>query len=319
MNLKRIYILLPIIALGGCWQHSNSTLQGYIEGDLTYISSQVSGRLMQLPWQKGNTIKQNAKLFTLEPLPESDQVAQAKAAVAEAGANLANLQKGQRPSELAAIQAQQRQLMPQIALAKKTVVRYRKLYQNKYIQKESLDQAVSNLKDLQAKLQEVNENLTTAKLGARNDEIIAAKAKLQQAVAALKQAQWTLKQKVIPSPIGGTLFDSYYRVGEVVPADHPVVSIQSPDNIYLLFYAPEQMLSTLKLGQKVSFTCDSCTKNLTANIRYISNEAEYTPPVIYSEASREKLIYRVEANLTPDELKTLHPGEPVSVRLGSRI
>lgn len=312
---KNSFLLLTCIAIvpAGCSKNNNPTFQGYIEGNYTYIASQVTGELTKLPVNRGSNVAQNQLLFSLEPTPQSDAVAEASAQVESAKANLANLEKGKRPSELAAIKAQQRQVEAQLNLAMLTVSRYRELYKRRYIEKASLDQATSNYNDLRAKLSEISQDLATAKLAARSDEIAAAKANVEKSLAALKQAKWQLEQKAIISPIAGFVFDRYYRIGEVVPAGHPVLSILEPQNIYLVSYLPEKFLSQIKLGEDVQFSCDGCTKQMSATVSFISPQAEYTPPVIYSEKTRDKLIYRIEADLTPAEQKVMHPGQPVTV------
>jgi HlyD family secretion protein len=53
-------------------------------------------------------------------------------------------------------------------------------------------------------------------------------------------------------------------------------------------------------------------------VSFISPQAEYTPPVIYSRESREKLVFMIEIVFDADVGAKLHPGQPVDVRLGSR-
>ena len=87
----------------------------------------------------------------------------------------------------------------------------------------------------------------------------------------------------------------------------------TPDNIRLIFYIPEEHFSQIKLGHEVTFECDGCQTAQKARITYISPQAEYTPPVIYSRESRAKLVYRIEANLPVKSAMNYHPGQPVQV------
>ena len=75
------------------------------------------------------------------------------------------------------------------------------------------------------------------------------------------------------------------------------------------FFVPETELSAIKLGQQVAIGCDGCATNMTATIAFISQEEEFTPPVIFSIGNREKLVFKVEAR-APGGLP-LHPGQPV--------
>ena len=74
------------------------------------------------------------------------------------------------------------------------------------------------------------------------------------------------------------------------------------------------MLAKVHRGDEVALVCDNCPTDLKALISFISPQSEYTPPVIYSESSRSKLVYLIEARLPPDKAILLNPGQPVAVR-----
>lgn len=140
--------------------------------------------------------------------------------------------------------------------------------------------------------------------------------KLQQLNAyksELTQTYWSLHQKKIYTPVNGEISDTFYRRGERVPENHPILAILEPKNIKVLFYIPEKSLSLIHVGEEISFSCDSCNHTTAAKIIYISPEAEYTPPVIYSKDTRDKLVYLVRASMPDDTAKHFHPGQPIDV------
>jgi HlyD family secretion protein len=93
----------------------------------------------------------------------------------------------------------------------------------------------------------------------------------------------------------------------------PVLSILPPGNMKVRFFVSETELPKLTIGQDVRVTCDGCAADLTAKIYYIATSAEYTPPVIYSQDERHKLVYLVQAR--PNKPDQLRVGQPVSVTL----
>ncbi len=97
-------------------------------------------------------------------------------------------------------------------------------------------------------------------------------------------------------------------------AGAPVVSLLPPDNIFVRFFVPEAALATMHQGDAVAFACDRCGTGLTGSISFISPQAEYTPPLIYSESSKSKLVFLVEARPPADKAALFNPGEPVEVR-----
>jgi HlyD family secretion protein len=133
--------------------------------------------------------------------------------------------------------------------------------------------------------------------------------------AQLIQSMWSLQQKTLYAPIGGRVFDTFYRIGENVPAHHPVLAILSPKNIQVLFYIPETLLHHIHLKQDITFSCDGCGGATHATIIYISPEAEYTPPVIYSKDTRDKLVYLVRAGMPENVANKFHPGQPIDVTI----
>lgn len=136
-------------------------------------------------------------------------------------------------------------------------------------------------------------------------------ANLRVAEARVNTSQTRLARRRMNAPIAGTIQQIYFREGETVPAQKPVVSILPPGNMKVRFFVPEPALPKLKVGDDVRVTCDGCAGDLTAKIYFIATMAEYTPPVIYSLDERSKLVYLIQAR--PNKPDSLRVGQPVSV------
>jgi HlyD family secretion protein len=118
------------------------------------------------------------------------------------------------------------------------------------------------------------------------------------------------------APVAGTIQQIYFREGEMVPAQRPVLSIMPPGNMKIRFFVPETELPKLAIGDEVRVTCDNCAPDLTARIYFIATSAEYTPPVIYSLDERNKLVYLIQAR--PSRPDALRVGQPISVFLNPK-
>ncbi len=147
-------------------------------------------------------------------------------------------------------------------------------------------------------------------------------ANLDSAVSALRVAearvntsQTRLARRSGFAPVAGTIQQIYFREGEMVPAQRPVLSIMPPGNMKLRFFVPETELPKLAIGDEVKVTCDNCAADLTAKIYFIATTAEYTPPVIYSLDERNKLVYLIQAR--PSRPDSLRVGQPISVFLNA--
>jgi HlyD family secretion protein len=308
-------VIAVALGSGGCSPHNGNVLQGYAEGEFVRIAAPYAGTLLELKVQRGTQIRPNAPLFVLEQENEAAARLEAQKLLQRAEAQLENLKKGKRPSELAAIRAQRDQAHAAFTQSEADFRRNSKLASTGFISAEKLDVARAALARDKARIAELDAQLTTAQLSARSDEIKAAEADVAATRAALQQAEWKLAQKTVNAPVAGLVQDTLYVKGEWVPAGSPVISMLPPENIKIRFFVPEQQLAKVHAGQPVKITCDSCGAAVTASIIYISPQAEYTPPVIYSKENRDKLVYLIEAKTAPADAVKLHPGQPVDVAL----
>jgi HlyD family secretion protein len=148
----------------------------------------------------------------------------------------------------------------------------------------------------------------------RDGEIQAQRASASAARAALGMAEWRLAQRRVTSPVDGRVADVMARAGETMAAGAPVVSLLPPGNIFVRFFVPEAAFATIHMDDRVALACDGCPPGLSARISFISPQAEYTPPLIYSESSKAKLVFIVEARPPREQAVGLNPGEPIEVR-----
>jgi HlyD family secretion protein len=144
----------------------------------------------------------------------------------------------------------------------------------------------------------------------------AAVSALRVAEARVNTSQTRLARRIGYAPVSGTVQQIYFREGETVPAQRPVLSIMPPGNMKIRFYVPEIDLPKLAIGDEVRVTCDNCSADLTAKIYFLATSAEYTPPVIYSLDERNKLVYLVQAR--PSRPDALRVGQPISVYLSPK-
>ncbi|MGO8717715.1 MAG: HlyD family secretion protein [Acidobacteriaceae bacterium] len=310
-----IGLSVAFAAFIGCSHRKAISWQGYAEGDFVYVSSSQSGTLDHLYVARGETVALNTPLFSLESDSERDAERQARKQLAAAEAQLADLEKGKRPQELDVTRAQLQQALAEQQKSATQLTRDEAQYKDAGISQAALEASRALAKSDAAQVLMLRSELAVAMLPARNDQIRAQIAQVAAARAVLAQAAWKVNQKAVSATRSGLVFDTIYRVGEWVQAGSPVVQMLPPENLKVRFFVPEPLLGRLSLGQSVVIHCDGCAGNIPAKITYISDQAEYTPPVIYSNERRSKLIYMIEAHPSRNQSARLHPGQPVEVSL----
>lgn len=289
--------------------------QGYVEADYVRVGVPDSGTLELLAVRRGERVQAGDLLFALDDAAERAARDEASARLARAEAALADLGKGARPEEIAALTAEKRQAEASLALTRAELDRQQKLFDTKVTAESRLDEARSAYARDAARVAELEADIATARLGGRADAIDAAAAEVAMARAALAEAEWRLAQRSAAAATAALVDDTLYVEGEHVAGGAPVVSLLPPANLFIRFFVPEGDLGRIAIGQDMTVTCDGCAEAVAARVSFISPDAEYTPPVIYSESRREKLVFMIEARPT-DPAAALHPGQPVMVAPG---
>ena len=237
------------------------------------------------------------------------------ARIAQMEAQLQNLQAAlNRPQQVAVLEAAVTRAEAALKLSRLTDDRQKFLFAKGDVPKSTLDSAEMALSRDEASLTEAKRQVTAALLTGRSQEIEAAEAALRQARSQLAQLDIRITRQSVVAPAGGSIEDVFFRAGEMVNAGQPVLSLLPPEGRKTRFYVPQDKLAQFRMGQRVKIFCDGCPEPLYARVFYISSQEEYTPPVIFSDVEREKLVFKIEARMEGAAIG-LPLGLPLRVRL----
>jgi len=321
--MKRRLIALLLLAGGagaaGWWwlgqDSATDAWQGYVDAEYVRVSPTLTGRIVSLAVSRGSQVAAGAKLFAQD---DADDIAARDAAagkLAEAEARLTNLQTASRETEIAQARADLADLVATRDRIARDLARNEELLKSGAASRQVVDQQRADIASATARAAAASAKLDQMQspMG-RQYEIAAQSAMVAQARAALAQADWQLDQRHVAAPAAALVADTFARPGETINAGVPVVSLLPPQNILVRFFVPETEVATMHVGDRLAIGCDGCATDLTAAITFIAPQPEYTPPVIYSETNRTKLVYLVEAHPSPEQAVQLKPGQPVDVR-----
>lgn len=309
LYIRTIFFVLLIPA---CDSNFKNQIQGYVEADYIYISPLNAGKIKKINVKKGQEVGLGQQLFILDDEPFIQQSAQANNKLSMERAKLSDMQTGLRKTELDVLRMQLESALEAEKLAYSKLQRNKK--QSAVISKFELEQFESDYLQKHTYVLQLKNNLTANALPSRQDQILAQQSAVQQAQKALEEQLWYLKQRTLSAPGKSVVSDILYHTGEWVPAGRPVLSLLPDDNIKIRFFVSSKQLARIKLSEKISFFTSN--NNLfSAEISYISSAAEYTPPVIYSNNRKEKLVFMIEAIPDSHNRQQFHPGMPVTVRL----
>jgi len=278
-------------------------LSGYIEGESLFLAAPVSGTVNGISAVEGQRVTAGASLFAIDPATLSAQGDQARAQVVEARTQItaaaANVEEAEAEATAAAADAER---------ARRYLARLLSVRRD-----DPAAVAGKDIDDAQAALREANARLGAARqtAQARRAQVEAARAQENQARGGEREVAIRVGQLSPPAPSAARVEEVFYRPGEWVAVNQPVVSLLPDDRVKLRFFVPAQEVARYRPGKSVRFSCDSCAPGLTARISFVSPRPEFTPPVIFSRDSRDRLVFMVEAR--PAKPANLMPGLPVDV------
>jgi HlyD family secretion protein len=321
--MKRAFLASALLgalagAVGWWWLHRSPeppAWQGYVDAEYVRVSPTLTGRITTIAVTRGDQVVGGQPLFMQD---DADDMAARDAAVgklAEAAARLTNLETRSRDTEIAQARADLADLVATRDRIAKDLARNEDLLRTGAASRQTVDQQHADLASADARAEAAQAKLAQMQSPTgREYEIAAQRAMVTQARAGLAQAQWRVDQRHVNAPVTALVSDTYARPGETINAGVPVLSLLPPQNILIRFFVAEPDLATFHTGERLAIGCDGCGPSRTATVTFIAPQPEYTPPVIYSETNRAKLVYLIEAHPSPEQALDLKPGQPVDVR-----
>jgi HlyD family secretion protein len=313
-------VIIVLSAVGAAWWWMTRVpppveWQGYAEADFIKVGPTQQGLLTSLYVARGSKVAAGSPLFDQDDTNDRASHDQIERQLKQAEEQLANLQAAGKPTEIEQAEANLADATAARDKIEADLRRSETLVKSFAATQQIVDQQRADLRSANAKIQGLQAMVAQlrAPMG-REGEIKAQQQLVESLRAAVVMAQWRIDQRHVMAPSAGVVADVLARPGETIPAGGAVVSLLPPENIFVRFFVPESRLSEVHGGDRVALKCDRCPADYAATVSFISPQAEYTPPVIYSESSRAKLVYMVEARPPREQAALINPGQPIAVR-----
>lgn len=306
----RWLLLGTLLLLGGCGPEK-SVVPGYVEAVYVEFSSPVSGRLVHRPRNEGVKVAKGDHVFSLSESPEKEKLQGIEAEIERATWQLRDLEKGLRVDDLAYLQANVDSALADVHYWEQNLDRLELLSESSRSLDE-LDQARKNLQKAKSAFEASKAKLKSGKMGERSDLVLAKRAELKALAAKKQELKWYLNQKKILVGFDGRVKEIYYEKGEWVKAYSPILTIENMQKRHVIFYLTQFELDRIAMGDIVEVQSASKGK-VEARIIYISDNAEFTPPIVYTTQQGDLYCFKVKAELRSTTY--IHPGQPVTIKL----
>lgn len=308
-------LLLGLAACGrpGGGHNGDLVLSGNLEVADARLGFKTAGLVVERAVHEGGRVAAGQLVARLDDAEVRAQLALRQAELAAAEAVLAELEAGSRPQEIAAGAAALQRTEAERERARLDFVRLRELRDKEVIPERDFETGRAQLAVAEARVIEAQEQLQLLREGPRSETIQQARARVDQARAAVDFAAAQLANTRLISPLTGLVLSHNIEVGEFVSPGTAVVTVADPAQIWVRAYLDETDLGRVRLGQAAKVRIDTFPdRDFSATIGFIAAEAEFTPKTVQTPKERVRLVYRLKVDVAnPDEV--LKPGMPAEV------
>lgn len=288
---------------------------GTIEATEVEVSSKLPGRLAQLMVEEGDQVQSGQVIARLDTSEFEAEVAQARAALARAEAQLKELQAGSRPQEIEEARANLQQAEENLKLARDDWDRFDSLFREGAVSTQDRDRAKNRVEVAVSQVKATRERYELIRVGPRSEVIEAARHERDRAKAALGMAMVRLRDSTILAPLSAIVLTKRAEQGEVVNPGFPIVILIDPDDLWLRVFIPESEIGLVGIGRKAAVTVDSFpNRRFEGKVVEISSKAEFTPRTVQTKKERVNLVFGVKIRLDNSE-RLLKPGMPADTEI----
>ena len=291
------------------------TLYGNVDIRQVDMAFQAIGRVQELRFEEGDTVKAGATLAVLDPDTYRNLAEFARARVEAQRIALQRLQTGSRPEEIAREKASVEAARAAVADTELLLKRRTELLKTGNVSRELYDEAKNAHDTARARLDVASQISRLTEIGPRQEDIDQAKAMLNAQQATLSLAEQRLADTELKSPSNAIVLSRIVEPGAMVGPNTPVYTLALTDKVWVRTYISEPDLGRIKPGMDVKIATDTDPNRVYDGwIGFISPTAEFTPKTVETTELRTQLVYRLRVFVrNPDD--RLRQGMPVTVRV----
>ncbi len=281
---------------------------GRIEAVEIDVAARTAGRLKEIPVHEGEFVKagqvvavMDADVLEAQKRQAEAQLQQGQTAVATARSQLA-----QRESEKAAAQAAVSQREVELSAARRQLSRSMTLAEKGFVSAQAVDDVKARVDSAQAVLRAARAQVAAAEaaIASAHSQVAGAQSSAVAAQANIERIQADIDDSTLKAPRDGRVQYIVARDGEVVAAGGRVLNLLDLSDVYMTFFLPTAAAGRVALGSEVRLVLDAAPQYvIPARVSFIASEAQFTPKTVETASEREKLMFRIRAQIPPDLLK----------------
>lgn len=289
---------------------------GHIEATEVHLAAKVDGRLLEAPLQEGATITAGELVARFDTVDLEHRLAQARATLDGADAQLALLLAGSRVEDLRRAEESLARARAELDAARRDLVRLEGLADRGSATEKARDDARTRREVAERSVAGIQADLDKLVAGPRRQEVDAARAQRAGAAAQLAAIEQQLADSQVYAPRDGVLTERVAEPGEMLPPGATLGVLTVIDEPWLNVWVDEPSLAAIRLGDPVEVRVDGFAGVRQGTVAFVSPTAEFTPKNVQTPEERAKLVFRVKVALANAD-GLFKPGMPADAYFGA--
>lgn len=312
-----VVAVLAYVAVSGGRGAPELTLYGNVDIREVTLGFRIPGRLAALAVDEGDSVRAGQELARLDTTPIELELNEARANAAAIAARVALLRSGFRPEEVAQARATVAERRAALVNAQQALARQEQLRGTGAVAQRVYDDSVAAHDQAQARLAAAEQSLAQLQSGYRRQEVAEAEANGVRASATAAQAEQRLADAVLHAPADGVVLTRAVEPGAILGAGAPVFTVSLKAPVWARIYVSEPELGRVTPGRAVLLYTDARPgRPYHGQVGFVSPTAEFTPKNVETPDLRTALVYRARV-IVGDPDAALRQGMPVTVRLAA--
>lgn len=294
--LKFLAVLVMLLTMGSCKEsHPERSVVGKTKKDVVSFSPKVTGRILEIYVEEGETVKAGDTLAKLDIPEVSAKIAQAKGATAAARAQSQMARNGATNDQMRQLKAKQKGLLEQYQYAQKAYNRAQNMYRDSLLSPQSYDEVLAKYQGAKAQLEAANAELHDVQIGTRYEKIEMADGQANQAMGALQEARVAYSERYIIATNDMEVETITLNKGELATAGYALFTGYIPNTAYFRFTIPESNVAKYKKGMTVKMSVNYNNKEFSGKIVSIKQLAKYADiTTAFPDYNPEDAVYEIK-------------------------
>ena len=280
---------------------------GRIEATEVDVDAKIAERIRTVTVHEGDLVRPGQLLVQMDTdvLMAQRREAEAQLQSALADVETAQSQLAQRRADKTAAIAVIAQRKAELDAAQKLFLRTQALAPKDFVTVQALDNARADFKSKEAGVSTAVANAAAADAAVHSaiSEVLDAQSKVDAARATIQRVQANINDSELRSTVYGRVQYRVAEPGEVLPSGGRVLNLVNLSDVYMTFFLPDKVAGQVAVGAEARIVLDAFPQIvIPATVTFVSSVAQFTPKTVETAEERQKLTFRIKAQIAPELL-----------------